>query len=93
MLLCCGCFLISFLLLGDTGFERWLRLISAFSSRSILCVCVTAIDGVGLTIPVGVVVEATDVAGFINDKPVVWVVVDTLWFESRSADALLCVAG
>lgn len=33
--------------------------------------------GVGLTIPVGVVVEATDVAGLIVDRHVVCVVVET----------------
>jgi hypothetical protein len=42
-----------------------------------LCVCVTAMDGVGLTIPVGVVVEATDVAGLIIERLVVCVVVET----------------
>lgn len=43
-----------------------------------LCVCVTAIEGVGLTTPVGVVVDATDVAGLIMEIQVVWVVVDTV---------------
>lgn len=78
MLLCCRCFLISFLLLGDVGFERCDRLIKAFSSRSMLCVCVTAMEGVGLTIPVGVVVDATEVAGFIVERHVVCVVVETV---------------
>lgn len=78
LLLCWGCFLISFRLPGDAGFERWDKFIKAFSSRSMLCVCVTAIDGVGLTTPVGVVVDATDVAGLIKDKHVVCVVVETV---------------
>ena len=80
LLLCCRCFLISRLLLGDEGLERCDKFIKAFSSRSrsMLCVCVTAIDGVGLTTPVGVVVDATDVADFIKDKLVVCVVVETV---------------
>lgn len=71
-------------MLGDVGFDRSDKPIKAFSSRSILCVCVTAIDGVGLTIPVGVVVDATDVAGFIVDKHVVCVVVETVELVKRS---------
>jgi hypothetical protein len=52
----------------------------AFSSRSILWVCVTAIDGVGFTTPVGVVVEAVDVAVLIvaRQDDMVWVVVETV---------------
>jgi hypothetical protein len=38
----------------------------------------TAIDGVGFTIPVGVVVDATVVEAFIVDRHVVCVVVDTV---------------
>jgi len=63
-------------LLGDAGFERCDKFIKALSSLSMLCVWVTAIDGVGLTTPVGVVVEAT--AAFIVDKHVVCVVVETV---------------
>ena len=40
----------------------------------------TAIDGVGFTIPVGVVVEATEVETFIVERQVVCVVVDTVVF-------------
>jgi hypothetical protein len=75
---------MSFLLLGDNGLERWDKPIKAFSSRSMLCVCVTAIDGVGFTIPVGVVVDATDVAGFIVDRHVVCVVVETVAIKKSS---------
>lgn len=89
LLLCCGCFLISFRLLGDVGFERCDKLIKAFSSFSMLCVWVTAIDGVGLTTPVGVVVEATDVAGFIVDRHVVCVVVETVALK-KSSLLVLC---
>lgn len=73
--------MISFRLLGDDGFERWFILINVFcSSFSILCVCVTAIEGVGLTIPVGVVVDAIDVDVLIVERQVVWVVVEmVLW--------------
>lgn len=51
-----------------------------FSSFSMLSVWVTAIDGVGFTTPVGVVVEAVDVAVLIVDKQdeIVWVVVETV---------------
>lgn len=69
---------MSFRLLGDVCFERCDKAIKVFSSRSMLCVCVTAIEGVGLTTPVGVVVDATDVAGLIMEIQVVWVVVDTV---------------
>lgn len=87
--MCCRCFLISLRLLGDAGLERCDRFNSAFSSRSMLCVCVTAIEGVGLTTPVGVVVDATaEVADFIKDKHVVCVVVETVAFKNSSLLAL-----
>lgn len=38
--------------------------------------------GVGFTIPVGVVVDATEVAGFIVDRHVVCVVVETVVLSS-----------
>lgn len=38
--------------------------------------CVTAIDGVGFTIPVGVVVDATEDEGLIEDMHVVCVVLE-----------------
>lgn len=69
---------MSLRLLGDVALERCDKAIKVFSSRSMLCVCVTAIEGVGLTTPVGVVVDATDVAGLIIDIQVVWVVVETV---------------
>jgi hypothetical protein len=75
-------FLISFLLLGDVVcFIRWCcddKLIKLLSSLSMLCECVTAIDGVGFTIPVGVVVEATDVDALMFERLVVCVVVDNV---------------
>lgn len=49
-------FFISFRLLGDNGLTCADKFNKALSSRSMLCECVTAIDGVGFTTPVGVVV-------------------------------------
>lgn len=63
---------------------RWDKFIKALSSRSMLCVCVTAINGVGLTTPVGVVVDATDVAGLMVDRHVVCVVVETVALRKSS---------
>lgn len=40
--------------------------------------------GVGFTIPVGVVVDATDVAGLIVDRQVVCVVVETVVLRKSS---------
>lgn len=80
-------------MLGDAGLERCDKFIRAFSSLSMLCVCVTAIDGVGLTTPVGVVVDATDVADFIKDKHVVWVVVETVALVKSSLLALCRLSG
>lgn len=42
--------------------------------------CVTAIDGVGFTIPVGVVVDAAEVKAFVVERHVVCVVVETVVF-------------
>lgn len=41
-------------------------------------------EGVGLTTPVGVVVEATEVAAFIVDRHVVCVVVETVALRKSS---------